>query len=162
MNVKEVKDLIQAVLQSDISEFELEHTGTRLKLKRGFGRDSGFASPALSPPAGVSFFPAPATTSKQVVPPAGRDSEAEDSSFHIITSPIVGTLYHAPSPVAAPYVKLGDHVGEGSVLCIVEAMKLLNEIPSDVEGEVVRIYVENGNPVEYVQKLFAIRPPKQG
>jgi acetyl-CoA carboxylase biotin carboxyl carrier protein len=162
MNVKEVKDLIQAVLQSDISEFELEHTGTRLKLKRGFGKDSGDAFPALRPTVGVSFFPTPAADSEQTAPSSEGDSEAEDGSFHIIASPIVGTLYRAPSPGSEPYVKLGDHVGEGSILCIVEAMKLLNEIPSDVAGKVVRIYVESGIPVEFGQKLFAILPQKQG
>ena len=71
-------------------------------------------------------------------------------------------MYCSPSSGTEPYVKLGDHVHEGSILCIIEAMKLMNEIPSDVEGEIVRIYIENGNPVEFGQKLFAIRPQKQG
>ena len=80
--------------------------------------------------------------------------------MHVITSPIVGTFYRAPSPGAENYVKIGDTVEEGRVLCIVEAMKLMNEIPSDVTGVVEKIYVENGHPVEYGQKLFGIRPQK--
>jgi acetyl-CoA carboxylase biotin carboxyl carrier protein len=162
MNMKEVKELIQEVLQSDISEFELEHTGTRLRLKRGLGRDSAVVSPAYAqPPAAVDNFP------QGVVPeavPAQTKSAAEDrdNAVHVITSPIVGTFYRAPSPDAEPFVKLGDQVEEGSILCLVEAMKLMNEIPSDISGEVVAIYVENGLPVEFGQKLFGIRPRKQG
>ena len=161
MDIREVKDLIHEVLQSDISEFELEHGGTRVRLKRGFSRESTGAS-ALSrqsPPAGFSN---PPTVVAQPGMPVELTENTEESTFHIITSPIVGTVYRSPSPGAEPYVKLGDRVDEGSILCIVEAMKLMNEIPSDIEGEIVRIYIETGNPVEFGQKLFAIRPLKQG
>ncbi len=166
MNIKEVKDLIQEVLQSDISEFELEQTGTRIKLKRGFGHEA--ASSASSPaPSSVVSFAAPQSIEAETAAPhadgaADAAGDEEDTSFHIITSPIVGTFYRAPSPGADPYVKMGDQVEEGSILCIVEAMKLMNEIPSDVEGEVARIFVENGHPVEFGQKLFGIRPKNQG
>ena len=162
MNIKEVKDLIHDVLQSDISEFELEHTGTKVRLKRGFNRDSTTASPASSQPVTVSFVPSHPMVAEAVVPPVERADASEDNTLHTVTSPIVGTVYRAPSPGAEPYVKLGDHVEEGSILCLVEAMKLMNEIPSDVRGEVVRIYIENGHPVEFGQKLFGIRPQKQG
>ena len=81
---------------------------------------------------------------------------------HIVKSPIVGTFYTSPSPDAAPFVKVGDRVSKGQVICIVEAMKLMNEIEADVTGEVVRVLVENGQPVEYGQPLFAIRPNEQG
>lgn len=166
MNIKEVKDLIQEVLQSDISEFELEQTGTRIKLKRGFSNEAGSAPSAPAQSAVVSFAPPQRIPDETAAPPADSAADAasdeEDSSLHIITSPIVGTFYRAPSPGADPYVKLGDHVEEGLILCIVEAMKLMNEIPSDVEGEVARIYVENGHPVEFGQKLFGIHPRNQG
>ncbi len=163
MNIKEVKDLIQEVLQSDISEFELEQTGTRIKLKRGFGREAGMASSEPAQSAVVSFAPPQPIAAETAVPPADSAGDvSEDSSLHIITSPIVGTFYRAPSPGAESYVKLGDHVEEGSILCIVEAMKLMNEIPSDIEGEIARIYVDNSHPVEFGQKLFGIRPRNQG
>jgi acetyl-CoA carboxylase biotin carboxyl carrier protein len=153
MNIDEVKDLIRVVLQSDISEFELEHSGTRIKLRRG--RES--AAISISPPASTG------AASPQSLMPSGDISEdPEEVGLHIITSPIVGTFYRAPSPEAESYVKLADRVKEGSILCLVEAMKLMNEIPSDVEGEIARIYVENGNPVEFGQKLFGIRSWKQG
>ncbi len=159
MDMKEVKDLIREVLQSDISEFELEHTNTRLKLKRAFAAEAAIVPRMPAQTQSVSI-PVPNTAVASVAIQGKNTEEAEDASFHIITSPIVGTLYRSPSPGAEPYIHLGDHVREGSILCIVEAMKLMNEIPSDVEGEIVRIYVDNGTPVEFGQKLFAIRPQK--
>ena len=162
MNMKEVKDLIHEVLQSDITEFELEHTGTRLRLKRGFGRDSATSIPSPSHPISTSFSVVPAAESKESMPESENSETVEGDAYHIITSPIVGTVYCSSSPGSEPFVKLGDHVKENTILCIVEAMKLMNEIPSDVEGEIVHIYIESGNPVEFGQKLFAIRPAKQG
>ena len=162
MNIKEVKDLIQEVLQSDISEFELEQTGTRIRMKREFGRDSAIASSASPQRASISVSSTrPATT--EAVPSSAEESvDPEENALHIVTSPIVGTVFRAPNPEADPYVKLGDQVQEGTILCLVEAMKLMNEIPSDTDGEIVRIYIENGHPVEFGQKLFGIRPRKQG
>jgi acetyl-CoA carboxylase biotin carboxyl carrier protein len=164
MNIKEVKDLIQEILQSDISDFELEHTGTKLKLRRGFGQPQVAENTPLIPAAASAAIPAAAPVRKEEpsAPPAAPPESAEESEagLHIITSPIVGTFYQSPSPTAAPFIKIGQHVQEGSTLCIVEAMKLMNEIPSDIAGEVIRIYPDNGSPVEYGQKLFAIRPRK--
>lgn len=162
MNIKEVKDLIHEILQSDISEFELEHTGTKVKLKRGFSRDPGAVSPAPSASLVVSSASPPPSASEAALPPSESAVESEENNLHIITSPIVGTFYRAQTPGAEPFVKPGDLVEEGSILCVIEAMKLMNEIPSDIEGEVVRVYVENGHPVEFAQKLFGIRPRKQG
>jgi acetyl-CoA carboxylase biotin carboxyl carrier protein len=161
MNIDEIKNLIHQILQSDISEFELEDTGTRLRLKRGRAQDSTV----------ISVSPQFATAGPPPPHPEGTESyklqvetsaDAEDAGLHLIMSPIVGTFYRSPSPEAEPYVKLGDHVKEDSTLCLVEAMKLMNEIPSDAEGEITRIYVENGDPVEFGQKLFGIRTGKQG
>jgi len=162
MDIKEVKDLIQEILQSDISEFELEHSDTRIRLKRAISRN-----PVIEPiprPRSTTVCPAPSKPAAPASVSSNSDNAAdsEDPSLHFITSPIVGTAYRAPNPDAEPYVKLGDKIHEGSILCVVEAMKLMNEIPSDVDGEIVRIYFENAHPVEFGQKLFAIRPEKQG
>jgi acetyl-CoA carboxylase biotin carboxyl carrier protein len=156
MNIKEVKDLIKDILQSDISEFELEHTGTKVRLKRGFQSQERIPAP---PPIQTAI---PASTPALAIPPESPTSseDAEENGLHFIASPIVGTFCRASSPGAEFYVNIGDEVKEGTVLCIVEAMKLMNEIPSDIDGEIVRIYVENGQPVEFGQKLFAIRPRK--
>jgi acetyl-CoA carboxylase biotin carboxyl carrier protein len=161
MNIDEVKNLIHQILQSDISEFELEDTGTRLRLKRGLVRDSTVISVSTQSATASSPSPRPAGI-ESYKPPVETSEDMEDAGLHIITSPIVGTFYRAPSPEAEPYVKLGDNVKEGLILCLVEAMKLMNEIPSDTEGKIARIYVENGNPVEFGQKLFGIRTGKQG
>ena len=159
MNIKEVKDLIREVLASDISEFELEQTGTKIKLQRGYHREPPHQVIA---PLVMHSNPAPAVAARVELPPTMETAAEpdEDSGLHIITSPIVGTFYRSPSPSAEAFVKIGDVVENGKTLCIVEAMKLMNEIPSDVTGEVVRIYVENSHPVEFGQKLFGIRTHK--
>jgi acetyl-CoA carboxylase biotin carboxyl carrier protein len=163
MNLKEVKELVAEILRSDIMEFELEHTGTRIRLRRG--SQSVEAAPAASAGATMPERAAPenAQAGEIAEAPSSAPKEGPDSSrnaIHIITSPIVGTFYRAPSPGAAPYVKIGDVVEEGTVLCVVEAMKLMNEIICDAAGEVVRIFVENSHPVEFGQELFGIRPRK--
>lgn len=158
MNIKEVKELIQDVLRSDISEFELEHAGTRVRLKRRFQSDAEPASqnpPQIADARGSSQKPVSADAPS---PAFGNTLEAEESGLHIVTSPIVGIFYCAPKPDSEPFVKLGDRVRKGMILCLVEAMKLMNEIPSDVDGEIVSIYVEDGHPVEFGQKLFGVRP----
>jgi len=160
MNIKEVKDLIQEVLQSDISEFELEHTGTRIRLKREFGRDSAVASSNPPQRANISISSSRSAAVETVLSSVEESGDPEENSLHIVTSPIVGTVYRAPNPEADPYVKLGDQVQQGTILCLVEAMKLMNEIPSDIDGEIARIYIESGHPVEFGQKLFGIRPRK--
>jgi acetyl-CoA carboxylase biotin carboxyl carrier protein len=161
MNIDEVKSLLRDVLKSDISEFELEHSGTRVKLKRGFGRNVAIVSSAASQPIPANDTASQLYGADMAAPSAANEDASEDSELHILSSPIVGTAYHAPSPGTEPYVKLGDQVQEGKILCLIEAMKLMNEIPSDADGEIVRIYFENGRPVEFGQKLFGIRPRKQ-
>jgi acetyl-CoA carboxylase biotin carboxyl carrier protein len=162
MTIEEVKSLLQDVLKSDIGEFELEHSGTRVKLKRGFGRDIAIVSSASSQSVPASSAILQPRVSEMAASPAESAGISEDGALHIISSPIVGTAYNASSPGAEPYVKLGDQVEEGTILCLVEAMKLMNEIPSDIAGEIARIYIENGRPVEFGQKLFGIRPRTQG
>jgi acetyl-CoA carboxylase biotin carboxyl carrier protein len=166
MNQKELKELIEFLIEKDIAEFELERGDVKVKIKRG----SEHSGPTRSD---VSFVAAPAIPAIQVampqrgaadssavpsIAPAPVAEPAAEENFHIVKSPIVGTLYEAPSPGAPPFVKVGDTVEVGQVLCIVEAMKLLNEIESDVAGEIVKKMGSNGQPIEYGQELFAIRP----
>ena len=160
MNMKEVKDLIQEILQSDISEFELEHTGTKVKLKRSMKSPEVTELPPAARPAPPPLpLPSLPRQSEPSLPAVKKEEEdVSDDGLHVITSPIVGTFFSAPSPGAEPYVKVGDMVEEGSILCVVEAMKLMNEIPADISGEVVEIYVENSQPVEFGQRLFGLRP----
>jgi acetyl-CoA carboxylase biotin carboxyl carrier protein len=156
MNIKEVKDLIQDILHSDITEFELEHTGTKVRLRRGFASGDGAAVPAAPVAGRPESHPVLAVPAAASV--ALKGDMATEEGYHLITSPIVGTFYRAPAPGSEPYVMTGNKIEVGTILCIVEAMKLMNEIPSDVAGEVVEIYADSGQPVEYGQKLFSIRP----
>jgi len=161
MNIKEVKDLIHDILQSDISEFELEHTGTKVRIRRGFapGETSVLQTAhANTKSTAVRGEATPPVTSFASV--GTKEDAGPEEGMHTVTSPIVGTFYRAPAPTAEPYVKNGTKIEVGTILCIIEAMKLMNEIPSDVAGEIVEIYVDNGHPVEFGQKLFGIRTHK--
>jgi acetyl-CoA carboxylase biotin carboxyl carrier protein len=159
MNQKELKELIEFLIEKDVTEFELERGDVKVRIKRGgeaaASREVHYVSaPAAAPPAAEPRAPAPAATA----PPAAAPAEVKEEGLHAITSPIVGTFYEAPSPGSPPFVKPGDKVEVGQVLCIIEAMKLMNEIECDVAGEVVRRVVNNGQPVEYGQPLFEVRP----
>lgn len=150
MNLKELKEIIDIVTSKDsIEELEIEKSGVRLRIKRSSNHVSPVSTVPLTSAAVVPVLSTPAT-------PAQISAESE-GLFHI-KSPIVGTFYKAPTPNSDPFVSVGDFVEKGSVLCIIEAMKLMNEIESEVAGEIVSILVENGQPVEYGEKLFAIRP----
>jgi acetyl-CoA carboxylase biotin carboxyl carrier protein len=157
MNQKELKELIEFIIQKDIAQFELERGDVKLKIKRAEERTVvhtraevpyGAACVPQTQPVGV---PPPSS-----MPPAAVELAPEEK-LHIVKSPIVGTFYEAPSPGAPPFVKVGDTVEVGQVLCIVEAMKLLNEIESDVAGEIVKKMGSNGQAIEYGQELFAVR-----
>ena len=164
MNLKEIKELIELMTEKDISELELERAGVRLRISRvrRAAVEAGVPAsvlPAAAPavaanPAAVAPAPAPAA------PPAAPPAEPRED-LHIVKSPIVGTFYEASTPGAPPFVKMGDAVQPGKVLCIIEAMKLMNEIESDVAGEILQRFVENAQPVEYGEALFAIRPLKK-
>lgn len=161
MNQKELKELIDFLIEKDISEFELERGDVKVRIKRGVETAAPVithampmaAMPITAPPVHASQAPTAAA------PPASTPVVAEEE-LHTVKSPIVGTFYEAPGPGALPFVKAGDQVAAGQVLCIIEAMKLMNEIESDASGEVVKMLVSNGQPVEYGQPLFAIRPRK--
>ena len=164
MNQKELKELIEFLIEKDIAEFELERGDVKVRIKRAgeqtvlhaHGEPRFYAVPA-APGAAPEIGTAPAVPAAPAPSPS-KPSAAPEEELHMVRSPIVGTFYEAPSPGAPPFVKPGDTVEEGQVLCIVEAMKLLNEIESDVAGEIVKKLVTNGQPIEYGQELFAIRP----
>ncbi len=159
MNQKELKELIEFLIEKDIAEFELERGDVKVKIKRA-GQTTVVHAPAeVSYPAYAAGAAEQRTTSAvpAIAPPPVPSTPAPEENLHIVKSPIVGTFYEAPSPGAPPFVKVGDKVEVGQVLCIVEAMKLLNEIESDVAGEIVKKMGSNGQPIEYGQELFAIR-----
>jgi acetyl-CoA carboxylase biotin carboxyl carrier protein len=160
MNIKEIKELIDAFSQYEINELEIERAGVRLRIRKDSIPAVGHPHPPASlqptPPV-VAMTPSMETESLPPVGPPG----AGDEDLTIIRSPIVGTFYRAPKPDADVFVKIGDSVEPGSVLCIIEAMKLMNEIEAEVSGEIVKIYVENAESVEFGQALFGIRASRK-
>jgi acetyl-CoA carboxylase biotin carboxyl carrier protein len=161
MNQKELKELIEFLIEKDIAEFELERGDVKLRIKRGVVESAPVPADRIIAvqPAPVSpvQVPVAGSASSVAAPPAAEVPKA-DETVHMVRSPIVGTYYESPSPGSPPFVKPGDQVAVGQVLCIVEAMKLMNEIEADVAGEIVKCLVKNGQPIEYGQELFAIRP----
>jgi acetyl-CoA carboxylase biotin carboxyl carrier protein len=162
MNQKELKELIEFLIEKDIAEFELERGDVKVRIKRAAEPAvtvtstavPHFAVPSAQPfPAAAPSAPIPVETPKEAAP-------AVEANLHIVRSPIVGTFYESPSPGSPPFVKPGDMIEVGQLLCIVEAMKLMNEIEADVAGEVVKRLVNNGQPIEYGQELFQIRAKK--
>lgn len=165
MNQKELKELIEFLIEKDIAEFELERGDVKVRVKRG--SEAGHAAPDpryfavhAAPSAAAETHVAHAPAPKPVVaaPTAAEAAASSRAGLHIVKSPIVGTFYESPSPGSGPFVKAGDTVTVGQVLCIVEAMKLMNEIEADASGEIVERLVTNGQPIEYGQELFTIRP----
>jgi len=165
MNQKELKELIEFLIEKDIAEFELERGDVKVRIKRA-AEPSGSSGPAAQPhfamhaaPSPVPEIPHAPIVPSQTAPPAAAEvAPAAEAGLHTVRSPIVGTFYESPSPGSPPFVKPGDMVEVGQVLCIVEAMKLMNEIEADVAGEIVKKLIANGQPIEYGQELFVIRP----
>ena len=161
--IKEIQELIDLLIQREITEFEMEKDGFRIRIRRGNNQAvvassdvASFAHPVSVASIDSSSAAAP---TPQGAPASPEPSSAESAEgLYVIKSPIVGTFYAAPAPNAPPFVKVGDVVQVGQVLCIIEAMKLMNEIEAEIAGEIARTYIENGQPVEYGQSLFAIRP----
>jgi acetyl-CoA carboxylase biotin carboxyl carrier protein len=163
MNQKELRELIEFLVEKDIAEFEMERGDLKLHVKRGAG-----AAPVIAPavvahamPVAPTFAPpsplTPAASGQEPAPAAPAAAVSQDADLHILKSPMVGTFYESPSPGAPPFVAVGASVKEGEVLCIIEAMKLMNEIEADASGEIVKMFVSNGSPVEYGMPLFGIR-----
>lgn len=163
-DVKELKELVEFLKANDIAEFDMEREDLKVRLKFANAVVHpapvyNMAAPAAAPiAAGPAPAAAPAAPAAQAATSPAAPAADPDAGLHIIKSPIVGTFYASPSPDAEPFVKVGDKVEKGSVLCIVEAMKLMNEIESEVAGEIVRVIPSVGQPVEYGQALFAIKP----
>jgi len=150
MTLDEIKQLVDFVRERDLSEFELERADVKLRIKSGAVVQTVVAAPAPSAVPVAAVVAPPISAAPPVAAPAGDD-------LAIITSPIVGTFYRAAEPGAKPFVDTGDVVRKGQVLCIIEAMKLMNEIDSEYEGEIVSVYVQNGQAVQYGERLFAVR-----
>ena len=173
MNLKEIKDLIELVDDKGFAEFEIERQGFRLRISRfneTHAQTAQTAPPISSGVVGTSGGPTPGAQKKLPVdadtvtgskPTATAKSDetatAAAENTQIIKSPIVGTFYRAPSPGSDPFVNIGDLVGPDTVVCIIEAMKLMNEIQAEASGEVINILAESGQPVEYGQSLFVIK-----
>jgi len=149
MNLKEIREILELLKGSDVSEFELGRGDTVLKLRKGPAN-----VPVLPPPAS----PAPAAPVRPAEAPPAAVSAPPKPTYKEILSPIVGTFYRSPAPDAAPFVEVGTRVVKGQVLCIVEAMKIMNQIESDTTGTIAAIIVENAQPVAYGQALFHITP----
>ena len=151
IDYKEIIKLIDLLEERNLSHFELEVEGFKIKISRG----QTFSSPVQAASLSSSR---PETEEKTNPASLEAISHEKKNNLHYITSPMVGTFYRAPDPSLPPFVDIGDTVKKNQTLCIIEAMKLMNEIESDVEGVLKEIFVENGKPVEYGQKLFAIQP----
>ena len=151
IDYKEILKLIDLLEERDLSDFELEIEGFKIKISRGRPARIEPESPAASTPA-AEFDPGPSTVEPETT--------ASKNDLHYISSPMVGTFYRAPDPSSPPFVEIGESVQKNQTLCIIEAMKLMNEIESDVDGVLEEVFVQNGKPVEYGKKLFAIKPEK--
>ena len=171
MNLKEIKDLIELVSEKGFAEFEIERQGFRLRISR-FRESpplaptpviisSGVSTPEILAPAVqrglIEARTQSAESSAPVTPVAESTRPKPEPGLHLIKSPIVGTFYRSASPNTPPFVNVGDKVGRDTVVCIIEAMKLMNEIQAEVDGVIAEIYVENGQPVEYGQPLFGVK-----
>jgi acetyl-CoA carboxylase biotin carboxyl carrier protein len=161
--MKELQELVEFLKQNKIGEFDLERGDLKVRIKFEQAGSADLASLARLLAAQPAAASTPAVLPAVHAETAAREHEGaaaaeEDESLHIVKSPIVGTFYESPSPGSPAFVKIGDRVENGQVLCIVEAMKLMNEIESDGAGEIVKRFVQNGQPVEYGQSLFALRP----
>lgn len=154
MNISEIKEMIQAVVESGVAELEVQRGDNRVRIVRG-GPQQEVAVSSSGPAAPAVSYQATAAPS---APPAAEAAPVEEEKTLAVKSPIVGTFYASASPDAAPFVKVGDVVKPGQVLCIVESMKLMNEIESEVAGTIIARLVENGAPVEYGATLFTVRP----
>jgi len=163
LNFKEILELIDKVADRGIASLEIEQAGTKLRIDGKAPQPQVIHSyvggdvapqPALSASMPLGSLPAPAAAGGMAT---AAPEEESDAGLHIITSPIVGTFYRAPNPESDFFVNVGDPVSKGKVLCIIEAMKLMNEIESDADGTIAKIYPQNGQPVEYGEKLFAVK-----
>lgn len=156
MNLEDIKQILDLVREHDLAEFELERDGLKVRVRKAGDHPAVtavapvYAAPAVAAPAPVAA-PVPSGVA------TGLADEAGPVNLAVIKSPIVGTFYRSSEPGAKPFVEIGDTVRKGQVLCIIEAMKLMNEIECDCDGELAAVYVENGKPVQFGERLFAVK-----
>ena len=156
MNLDDIKQILDLVREHDLSEFELERDGLKVRIRKAAGQVPTFVAPVV--PAMPAVVPVPAAVpAEPAPPPPDLPSAAPGVELQVIKSPIVGTFYRSSEPGAPAFVEVGDTVSKGQVLCIIEAMKLMNEIESDCDGEIAAIYVDNGKPVQFGDRLFAVK-----
>jgi acetyl-CoA carboxylase biotin carboxyl carrier protein len=159
LDLKQIKQIIDLMKRSELSEFEFEEEGFKIKIKRG----SGGMPVITSAPQSAHPFPVvlpdntPSTSKPSAAPASTANSSGDEAGFTYVKSPMVGTFYRSPSPENPAFVENGSKVDEKTVVCIIEAMKIMNEIQAEVKGTVVELLVENGQPVEYGQRLFKIK-----
>lgn len=153
MDIREIRKLLDMIHENDLAEFEIEDQGFRLRVKRRLPAETppSAAASAAPPPVPPAALPAPA-------PASAAEANAEESKWLSISAPIVGTFYRAPAPDAEPFVTIGQDVDENTVVCIIEAMKVMNEIKADCRGVIRKILVENATAVQYGQPLFKVEP----
>jgi acetyl-CoA carboxylase biotin carboxyl carrier protein len=159
MTLDEIKQILDLVREHELAEFELEQEGVKLRVrKKGQEAPAVVVSPAPSltaPVAAAAPRAAAPVAAAEAVPP--EDTETEGVELAVVKAPIVGTFYRSAEPTASPFVSVGDTVRKNQVVCLIEAMKLMNEIVSEYDGEIVQVFVENGQPVQYGERLFAVR-----
>ena len=157
MNVDAIKQILDLVREHELTEFELEQGGVKLRVKKQGAAPPApaAAAPQMAPLAVPALAPLAAVPAVVAAAPAAPADELLELS--VVTSPIVGTFYRSPDPSSPVFVEVGQRVKKGQTLCIIEAMKLMNEIESEYEGEIVKVYVENGQPVQYGERLFAVK-----
>jgi acetyl-CoA carboxylase biotin carboxyl carrier protein len=155
MEFEDIERILELVRQHDLAEFEVESGGMKLRVRKA---SAAFPMPPAPPSQGIPPAVVQPAISASLPPmPAGEVVDGESVELAVVKSPIVGTFYRSPEPGAPSFVEVGERVKKDQVLCIIEAMKLMNEITSEYDGEIVSAYVENGKPVQYGERLFAIR-----
>jgi len=171
LDLKELKEILQILEEKEITEFELEEEGMKLRIRKATAPSANHASaPAVAAPLVATVLPslgapvasavAPALAAPSAPAAAAAPAAEAEAGLTVVKSPIVGTFYRTPDPNAPSFVDVGDRVRVGQVLCIIEAMKLMNEIEAEVAGEVVKVHRESGQPVQYGDALFSIRPDR--
>jgi acetyl-CoA carboxylase biotin carboxyl carrier protein len=162
LDLKELKEILQILEEKEIAEFELEEEGMKLRIVKASAASSNHAAGSPTGPFVVAAAPPPPTLAAPptaAIPPAAP-AAPEASDLVLVRSPMVGTFFRSPDPNSPPFVNTGDRVKVGQVLCIIEAMKLMNEIEAEVAGEIVKVHHENGQPIQYGEALFSIRPER--
>jgi acetyl-CoA carboxylase biotin carboxyl carrier protein len=158
MDFDDIERILALVREHELAEFELEREGLKLRVRKAVGPYHHMVTETAAPPPSIPAPVPPAASAVPVAPVSSTPTDLEpDVELAVVKSPIVGTFYRSSEPGAPPFVDVGERVKKDQVLCIIEAMKLMNEITSEYEGEIVSVYVENGKPVQYGERLFAIK-----